>query len=204
MRSILTLLAILLSAGNALADDLLTMVFDKTTIKVDGKDENARMYYVLIGKNNKLEDGTILQLTQLMEDPDHYGFGSGQFQLDQSNGELTIFWESNDPNEVGQEEHVRIHDGSSKNRRVLETTSHDDEPQVGQKQGVRLVDFRSLPDWAREACQPYILESLPPAERLRLAREDAALRELEQEIRMQHYRDLERWYKHSLEILNGQ
>lgn len=103
MRSILTLLAILLNAGNALADDLLTMVFDKTTIKVDGKDENARMYYVLIGKNNKLEDGTILQLTQLMDDPDHYGLGSGQFQLDQSNGELTIFWESNDPNEVGQE-----------------------------------------------------------------------------------------------------
>jgi hypothetical protein len=55
MRSILTLLAILLNAGNALADDLLTMVFDKTTIKVDGKDENARMYYVLIGKNNKLK-----------------------------------------------------------------------------------------------------------------------------------------------------
>ncbi|MFN6313657.1 MAG: hypothetical protein ACK46M_19585, partial [Planctomyces sp.] len=76
--------------------------------------------------------------------------------------------------------------------------------QVGQKQAVRLIDYRSLPNWAREACRPYILESLPPAERLRLAREDAARRELEQEIRMQHDRDSERWYKHSLKILNGQ
>jgi hypothetical protein len=39
---------------------------------------------------------------------------------------------------------------------------------------------------------------------MRLAREDAARRELELEIRMRYYRDSERWYKHSLEILNGQ
>jgi len=83
MRSLLTLFTILLCTGNALADDLLTMVFDNPTIKVDGKDEKGRMYYVLLGKNNKLEEGTILQLAQLANDTEHYSLGSGRFTLDE-------------------------------------------------------------------------------------------------------------------------
>jgi len=83
MRSLLTLFTILLCTGNALADDLLTMVFDNPTIKVDGKDEKGRMYYVLLGKNKKLEEGTILQLAQLANDTEHYSLGSGRFTLDE-------------------------------------------------------------------------------------------------------------------------
>lgn len=97
MRSLLTLVTILLCTSNALADDLLTMVFDKHTIKVDGKDEKGRMYYVLIGKDNKLEEGTILQLAQLANDTEHFSLGSGRFTLDEEQGELTIFWKSSDP-----------------------------------------------------------------------------------------------------------
>lgn len=203
MRSLLTLVTILLCTSNALANDLLTMVFDKHTIKVDGKDEKGRMYYVLIGKDNKLEEGTILQLAQLANDTEHFSLGSGRFTLDEEQGELTIFWKSSDPGEVGQEEHVKMHDGSSRNRLILETTSHDDAVQVGQKHGVRLINYNLLPEWASDACYPYLLANLPPAERLRLAEQEAAYRELNQKIWKMNNEITEQIYKNTLEMLNG-
>ncbi|MFM7169168.1 MAG: hypothetical protein ACKO3T_28345 [Planctomycetaceae bacterium] len=204
MRSLLTLFTILLCTGNALADDLLTMVFDNPTIKVDGKDEKGRMYYVLLGKNKKLEEGTILQLAQLANDTEHYSLGSGRFTLDEKKGELTIFWKSSDPGEVGQEEHVKMHDGPSRNRLILETTSHDDEVQVGQKHGVRLINYDLLPEWASDACYPYILATLPPAERLRLAEQEAASREVNQKILKLNQKITEQIFQNTIDVIRGE
>lgn len=186
MRSLLPLLAILLTTGNSLAGDLLTMAFDKTTIKVDGKDQKCRMYYVLIGTHNKLEEGTILQLSQLVNHPEHCGLRSGRFKLNLHKRQLTILWDTSDRNEVGMEEHVRILDGSSKNRLILQTTRRDGESQVGPKQGVCLIAPNVLPEWAREAAMPYVLRALPPDEKLRLQNERVLLEMLDAEIlRMQ-------------------
>jgi len=97
-----------------------------------------------------------------------------------------------------------MHDGPSRNRLILETTSHDDEVQVGQKHGVRLINYDLLPEWASDACYPYILATLPPAERLRLAEQEAASREVNQKILKLNQKITEQIFQNTIGVIRGE
>lgn len=173
-------------SNNASAGDLMALAFDRPVSETNGTPLNGSMYYILIGNNGTLESGTILRLTRLANDPNHYSLTTGDFQLDETNNVLTIYSHDNDSHGVRRMHRVKLHDSAVRNRLRLEITEHSDKTKIGQINNVRIVNFDSLPDWAKDACEHHLWDALPPAEKRRLAAirnaQDRLIRDMQERI----------------------
>ena len=157
MRSILTLLAILLSAGNALADDLLVLKFENLAMNVGGQPVPCQMYYVLAGNDGSLHDGTILQVVDSNADPRVNRVVAGRYQFDIQQRKLHINWPSPAPGLLGAQEINNVQPTVSPAHLAVETIAHQDVSLVGRKLTGRIVNIATTPQWIQNACLPYLL-----------------------------------------------
>ena len=140
----------------ASAGDLLSIVFEDSSVMVNGQKVNCDLHYVLISDSGIMHRGTLLQFAQFPEDREHYSLSKGRFS--KSDNDLIVQWtDSNDQNHGGiQRAKIRNVDRST-GRFDYCIYQHDDQSQVGQSMVCRAVHFSQLPNYVKDAVRQHLL-----------------------------------------------
>lgn len=153
-----SLVLTVLLANISFAEDVLPIVFeDSLTVSIDGREQKCNLYYILVGENNALNRGELIQITQLHSDREHYGLTTGRFTISKLTDRLTIYWPAAAGEKSEKIERARLKTIDKESKQIsYEIYSHDDRSQVGQKLRARLVNFDRLPEWVQNAVRTQI------------------------------------------------
>ena len=174
MFRIIAFAVILLTASISSAGDLLSIVFEDSTIVSNGESVTCDLYYILLGDNGSLERGELIQLTQRPDDRQHFSISKGRFTTTASLDRMTIYWPATEGQKAGSVEKAWIKKADSDSTRLsYEIYQHDDKSQVGQKLRARIVDFEQLPEWVRSATCDSIVARMSPEQQVIYHRKQA-------------------------------
>ena len=124
------------------------------------------LYYVLIGDNGRLNNGTLLQIGQKPGDRQHYSLSEARFSM--SGDDLTVHWKARKGRKYGSLERATLENFNRRTGRFdYRIYEHDDRSQIGESQSCRKVDFSRLPNYVQNAVRPYLRAKMSPQERIR-------------------------------------
>lgn len=151
------------------AQDMMVLAFEDPIV-MQGDKLNCDLYYIFIGDANAMEQGELLQVVSVPNDPNTTIVSRARFRFTKPLSVVRIDWQAQQGQKVGSVETGKISkNGDKPSRYIYQVLDHsEDASQEGVRNRVRAVRFESLPQHIKNACLPTMISLLPPEERLRI------------------------------------
>jgi hypothetical protein len=150
------------------AQDMLILAFEDSIV-VQGDRLDCDLYYIFIGDANAMEQGELLQVVGVSNDPNALAISRARFRFTKPLSVVRIDWQAQQGQKFGSVETGKISkDGDKPSKYIYQVLEHTgDASQENIRNRVRAVRFESLPQHIKNACLPTMISLLPPEERLR-------------------------------------